>query len=85
MLGARGDARERPDGLTPGPPACDDVTRLPVQRLPLMVNVIAAAVISGTSLFGGRGSVWSALPGALVIGSIQSGMNIMGVSNAVHS
>lgn len=50
-----------------------------------MVNVIAAAVISGTSLFGGRGSVWSALPGALVIGSIQSGMNIMGVSNAVHS
>ncbi|MCX2180621.1 sugar ABC transporter permease [Streptomyces sp. SKN60] len=50
----------------------------------LLMNVIAAAVIGGTSLFGGRGSVWSALLGALVIGSIQSGMNIMGVSNAVQ-
>ncbi|TXS19214.1 sugar ABC transporter permease [Streptomyces sp. adm13(2018)] len=50
----------------------------------LLMNVIAAAVIGGTSLFGGRGTVWSALLGALVIGSIQSGMNIMGVSNAVQ-
>ena len=50
----------------------------------LLMNVIAAAVIGGTSLFGGRGSVWSALLGALVIGSIQSGMNIMGVSNAIQ-
>ncbi|OEJ27058.1 ABC transporter permease [Streptomyces agglomeratus] len=50
----------------------------------LLMNVIAAAVIGGTSLFGGRGSVWSALLGALVIGSIQSGMNIMGLSNAIQ-
>ncbi|MEU8518782.1 sugar ABC transporter permease [Streptomyces sp. NBC_01216] len=50
----------------------------------LLMNVIAAAVIGGTSLFGGRGTVWSALLGALVIGSIQSGMNIMGVSNAIQ-
>ncbi|GHH73436.1 ABC transporter permease [Kitasatospora indigofera] len=50
----------------------------------LLMNCIAAAVIGGTSLFGGRGSTWSALLGALVIGSIQSGMNIMGVSNAIQ-
>jgi len=34
----------------------------------ILLNAIAAAVIGGTSLFGGRGSVWSALTGALVIG-----------------
>ncbi|MEV4615555.1 sugar ABC transporter permease [Kitasatospora sp. NPDC049258] len=50
----------------------------------LLMNCIAAAVIGGTSLFGGRGSTWSALLGALVIGSIQSGMNIMGLSNAIQ-
>ena len=50
----------------------------------LLMNAIAAAVIGGTSLFGGRGKTWSALLGALVIGSIQSGMNIMGVSNAIQ-
>ncbi|GLW53352.1 sugar ABC transporter permease [Kitasatospora phosalacinea] len=50
----------------------------------LLMNAIAAAVIGGTSLFGGRGSTWSALLGALVIGSIQSGMNIEGLSNAIQ-
>lgn len=50
----------------------------------LLMNAIAAAVIGGTSLFGGRGKTWSALLGALVIGSIQSGMNIQGVSNAIQ-
>jgi D-xylose transport system permease protein len=50
----------------------------------LLMNAIAAAVIGGTSLFGGRGSTWSALLGALVIGSIQSGMNIEGLTNAIQ-
>lgn len=50
----------------------------------LLMNAIAAGVIGGTSLFGGRGSTWSALLGALVIGSIQSGMNIQGLSNAIQ-
>ncbi|MFJ7243604.1 sugar ABC transporter permease [Kitasatospora sp. NPDC098652] len=50
----------------------------------LLMNAIAAAVIGGTSLFGGRGKTWSALLGALVIGSIQSGMNIQGLSNAIQ-
>ncbi len=43
----------------------------------LLLNSIAAAVIGGTSLFGGRGSVWSALLGALIIGSISNGMDLL--------
>ncbi|MEX0983780.1 MAG: ABC transporter permease [Actinomycetota bacterium] len=43
----------------------------------LLLNVIAAAVIGGTSLFGGTGRVVSALLGALVIASIDSGMNLL--------
>jgi len=46
----------------------------------LLLNAIAAAVIGGTSLFGGRGSVWSALLGALVIGSIANGMDLLALS-----
>ncbi|MFI7501502.1 sugar ABC transporter permease [Streptomyces sp. NPDC049687] len=42
----------------------------------LLVNAIAAAVIGGTSLFGGRGTTWSAVLGMLVIQSIASGMAI---------
>lgn len=41
---------------------------------------IAAAVIGGTSLFGGRGSVWGALIGALIISSLQFGMDLTLVS-----
>jgi D-xylose transport system permease protein len=39
-----------------------------------LLLVIASAVIGGTSLFGGRGSVWSALTGALVLSSVQTGL-----------
>lgn len=49
----------------------------------LLLNAIAAAVIGGTSLFGGRGSAWSALFGALVIGSIANGMDLLAVSSSV--
>ncbi len=42
-----------------------------------LLNAISAAVIGGTSLFGGRGSVWSALLGALVIFSISNGMDLL--------
>jgi D-xylose transport system permease protein len=46
----------------------------------LMLDAIAAAVVGGTSLFGGRGSVWSAALGALVIVSINSGVQLLGLS-----
>ncbi len=48
----------------------------------LLLNSIAAAVIGGTSLFGGRGSAWSALLGALVIGSISNGMDLKGLDSS---
>lgn len=51
---------------------------------PLMLNAIAAAVVGGTSLFGGRGSVWAALLGALVIGSINNGVQLLGYAPAVQ-
>ncbi|WP_338178153.1 hypothetical protein [Candidatus Dormiibacter inghamiae] len=49
----------------------------------LLLNVIAAAVIGGTSLFGGRGSVWSAVTGALVIISISNGMDLLGLPASI--
>ena len=49
----------------------------------LLLNSIAAAVIGGTSLFGGRGTVWSALLGALVIGSISNGMDLKALDSDV--
>jgi D-xylose transport system permease protein len=48
------------------------------------LNAIAAAVIGGTSLFGGRGSAYSALLGGLVIISIQNGMNLLGVASSTR-
>nr|WP_262413588.1 sugar ABC transporter permease [Streptomyces acidipaludis] len=50
----------------------------------LLINAIAAAVIGGVSLFGGRGTTWSALLGILVIQSIASGMVLIGLETAVQ-
>ncbi|MEU8543778.1 sugar ABC transporter permease [Streptomyces sp. NPDC048717] len=50
-----------------------------------LMLVIAAAVIGGTSLFGGRGKVWSALLGMIVIQSIQQGLNMIGMSNSIQN
>jgi D-xylose transport system permease protein len=49
----------------------------------LLLLAIAGPVIAGTSLFGGRGSVWSALLGALVIGSISNGMDLLAYESSV--
>ena len=48
----------------------------------LLLLAIAGPVIAGTSLFGGRGSVWGALLGALVIGSISNGMDLLGLQSS---
>jgi D-xylose transport system permease protein len=45
----------------------------------VLLFAIAGAVIGGTSLFGGRGTAWSALLGALVIGSIINGMTLLSI------
>jgi len=49
----------------------------------LLLNAIAAAVIGGVSLFGGRGSVWAIVLGALIIGSLVNGLALMNQSAAV--
>jgi D-xylose transport system permease protein len=49
----------------------------------LLLLAIAGPVIAGVSLFGGRGTVWAALLGALVIGSISNGMDLLGLDSDV--
>src|SRR5205823_13421593 len=43
----------------------------------LLLLAIAGPVVAGTSLFGGRGSVWGALLGAPVLGPIANGMALL--------
>jgi D-xylose transport system permease protein len=50
----------------------------------VLLNAIAAAVIGGTSLFGGRGSTYSALLGILVIQSITNGMLLLNLGTDVR-
>jgi D-xylose transport system permease protein len=49
----------------------------------LLLMSIAGPVVAGVSLFGGRGSVWGALLGALVIVSISNGMDLLALDTAV--
>ena len=48
------------------------------------LNVIAAAVIGGTSLAGGIGTVYGAIVGALMMQSLESGMILMGVASPLQ-
>lgn len=49
----------------------------------LLLLSIAGPVVAGVSLFGGRGTAWAALLGALVIGSISNGMDLLAFSSSV--
>lgn len=48
------------------------------------LNAIAAAVIGGTSLFGGRGNAYSALLGIMVISTISSGLTLLNLSSSIR-
>lgn len=48
------------------------------------LDAIAACVIGGTSLMGGRGTVWGALLGALIMASLDNGMSLVSVENALQ-
>ena len=50
----------------------------------LLLLAIAGPVVAGTSLFGGRGDVWSALLGAIVIGSISNGMDLLALTSSIQ-
>jgi D-xylose transport system permease protein len=47
----------------------------------ILLYSIAAPVIGGTSLFGGRGNMKSAIYGALVIGAIDNGLGLLGLGS----
>ena len=49
----------------------------------VLLDAIAAAVIGGTSLFGGRGRVISALMGSLVIATVANGLDLLGYSSSI--
>jgi D-xylose transport system permease protein len=49
-----------------------------------MLNAVAAAVIGGTSLFGGRGKMIHAVLGGLVVGVIYNGLELLGLSAAAQ-
>jgi D-xylose transport system permease protein len=49
-----------------------------------VLNAVAAAVIGGTSLFGGRGKMLDALLGGLVVGVIANGLQLLGLTAAAQ-
>jgi D-xylose transport system permease protein len=49
-----------------------------------VLDAIAAAVIGGTSLFGGRGKMLNAVLGGLVVGVIYNGLELLGLSAAAQ-
>ncbi len=46
-----------------------------------LLTVIAAIILGGTSLFGGRGSVWGTLLAVLILGTLNNGLTLLDVSS----
>ena len=53
----------------------------PIGGIGAELDAIAAAVIGGTSLMGGQGSMPGTLIGALIMGVLRNGLNLLGVSS----
>jgi ribose transport system permease protein len=53
----------------------------PVAGINYELAAITAAIIGGTSLFGGKGSILGAMVGALIVGVLQNGLNLLGVQS----
>lgn len=56
----------------------------PIAGINYELDAIAAAVIGGTSLMGGQGSAFGTLIGALIMGVLRNGLNLLGVSSFVQ-
>lgn len=55
-------------------------TGAPVMGLGKEIEVIAAVVVGGTAMSGGKGNIWGTVFGVLVLGIISNALNILGVS-----
>ena len=53
---------------------------LPAVDQTLFFSIVVAIVLGGTSLFGGQGSVLGTLSGAVIIGTVNDGLNLLGIS-----
>ena len=75
-------------GLTSGVAAIVLTARLnsaqPTAGIMYELDAIAATVIGGTSLFGGEGTLVGALIGALIMGVLRNGLNLLNVSSFVQ-
>ena len=56
---------------------------LPTSAQGLELDAIAAVILGGASLFGGRGSVFGTLFGALILAVLQNGLNLIGVNSFI--
>jgi ribose transport system permease protein len=56
---------------------------LPTAAQGMELDAIAAVTLGGSSLFGGRGSVFGTLFGALILAVLQNGLNLMGVNSFI--
>ena len=56
----------------------------PIAGINYELDAIAATVIGGTSLMGGQGSVFGTLIGALIMGVLRNGLNLLGVSSFIQ-
>jgi ribose transport system permease protein len=57
----------------------------PLAGLGYELDAIAAAIIGGASFFGGVGTVWGTLVGALIMAVLRNGLNLLGVSAALQT
>ena len=60
-------------------------TSVPANGTGFELDAIAACVIGGVSLAGGRGSVWGALVGALVIATLSNGMSLLSLPSSIQA
>ena len=56
----------------------------PVAGMMFELDAIAAAIIGGASLSGGRGKVANAVLGALIMNTVSNGLDIMGLSTYIQ-
>ena len=75
-----GPAKRLQEWITCGKPEARAQMRVQVWP-PQDACSVTATIIGGTNLFGGRGSILGTVIGALIMGVLQNGLNLIGVSS----